>query len=124
MKSIGEKQEEMNIGNLRQGDIVRVNFDPTHGHEQKSFRPALIVSNHLVQQNSNVWLCCPISHTQRNFPLYVDLPDYLSTDGKILLDQVRSLDLSDRGCSYVESLKENDLQDILMYLKLMFENER
>ncbi|WP_334330517.1 type II toxin-antitoxin system PemK/MazF family toxin [Companilactobacillus sp. HBUAS59699] len=114
----------MNTGDLRQGDIVKVNFNPTHGHEQKGFRPVLIVSNHLVQKNSNIWLCCPISHTKRDFPLYVDIPDYLKTDGKILLDQIRSLDLSDRGCEYVESLREADLQDILAYIKLIFESER
>lgn len=123
-KLTGEKSKEMSIGSLKQGDIVKVNFNPTHGHEQKGYRPALIVSNHLVQENSNVWLCCPISHTKRRFPLYLSLPESLSTDGKILIDQIRSLDLSERNCEYVESLEDDDLDDVLMYVKLMFENER
>lgn len=120
---IGEKIKVMNTGSLKQGDIIKVSLDPTHGHEQAGYRPAIIVSNHLVQDNSHIWLCCPISHTNRKFPLYIDLPRYLSIDGKVLIDQVRPLDLSKREFKYVESLKENDLDRVLTYLKLMFDTD-
>ena len=34
---------------FEQGDIVYLDFDPQSGHEQKSRRPALVISNNLVQ---------------------------------------------------------------------------
>ena len=30
---------------LKQGNIIYMNFDPTKGHEQEGYRPALVVSN-------------------------------------------------------------------------------
>ena len=30
---------------VRQGDLIKVSFNPQHGHEQAGYRPALVVSN-------------------------------------------------------------------------------
>ncbi|WP_270022525.1 type II toxin-antitoxin system PemK/MazF family toxin, partial [Lactobacillus crispatus] len=30
---------------FHQGDVIMMNFDPTKGHEQAGYRPALVVSN-------------------------------------------------------------------------------
>ena len=30
---------------VKQGDIIKINFNPSVGHEEGKFRPALVVSN-------------------------------------------------------------------------------
>ena len=30
---------------VKQGDIIKINFNPQKGHEQSAYRPAVVVSN-------------------------------------------------------------------------------
>ena len=41
----------------RQGDIVYLDFVPTKGHEQTGYRPAVVVSNNVFNDN-NFASCC------------------------------------------------------------------
>ncbi len=50
-----------------QGDIVWADFGPVRGHEQDGRRPALIISNHLLNQ-TGMYSVCPISTTTRRYP--------------------------------------------------------
>ena len=50
---------------FEQGDIVYLDFDPQSGHEQKSRRPALVISNNLFNRVSSLTMVCPITHTDR-----------------------------------------------------------
>ncbi len=85
-----------------QGDIVYMDFDPQSGHEQKGRRPALVVSNNLFNRVSNLTMVCPITHTDRGHPFHVRLDGRTKTDGVILCDQARMLDLNSRRVSFEE----------------------
>ncbi|KRO00314.1 type II toxin-antitoxin system PemK/MazF family toxin [Companilactobacillus kimchiensis] len=111
----------MKNGKPEQGDIIKVNFNPSLGHEQQGFRPAIIISNPLVSEFSNVWVCCPISHTDRNYPYYLSLPNNCLTDGKILIDQVKSLDLNNRDFKYIETIDESFKKKISIISKTLFD---
>ena len=37
---------------VRQGDIIKLNFNPQAGHEQAGYRPALVISNDFFNHNS------------------------------------------------------------------------
>ena len=39
---------------VRQGDIIKVDFNPQAGHEQAGYRPALVISNNFFNQKTNV----------------------------------------------------------------------
>ena len=52
-----------------QGDIVYMDFDPQAGHEQKGRRTALVVSNYTYNKVTKMALVCPITNTDRKFPL-------------------------------------------------------
>ena len=41
-------------------DIVLVDLNPTCGHEQKGFRPAVIISNNPFNQFTKMAIVCPI----------------------------------------------------------------
>lgn len=87
---------------FEQGDIVYLNFDPQAGHEQKGRRPALVVSNNLFNRVNSLTMVCPITHTDRGLPFHLRLDDTTKTDGVVLCDQVRMLDLNSRKATFVE----------------------
>ena len=81
---------------FEQGDIVYLDFDPQSGHEQKGRRPALVISNNLFNRVSSLTMLCPIRLDERT-----------KTDGVILCDQARMLDLNSRHASFVERAPED-----------------
>lgn len=87
---------------FEQGDIVYLDFDPQSGHEQKGRRPALVVSNNLFNRVSSLTMVCPITHTDRHHPFHIWLDDRTKTDGVIMCDQVRMLDLNSRHAVFAE----------------------
>jgi mRNA interferase MazF len=87
---------------FKQGDIIALSFDPQAGHEQKGFRPALVVSNDLFNRLSRMLMVCPITNSERRNPLQVQLDDRTATTGTILCDQVRTIDPVARSASYIE----------------------
>ena len=91
---------------FEQGDIVYLNFTPQAGHEQRGRRPALVVSNNLYNRVSSLTMVCPITHTDRSHPFHIRLDQRTKTDGVILCDQARMLDLHSRNASFVEKAPE------------------
>ena len=87
---------------FEQGDIVYLDFDPQTGHEQRGRRPALVVSNNLFNRVSSLTMVCPITHTDRGHPFHIRLDSRTKTDGVIMCDQARMLDLNSRNASYEE----------------------
>jgi len=98
---------------LRQGDIIKLNFNPQSGHEQAGYRPALVVSNDVFHQKTNLVIVCPISNTSNDFPLHVRLDDRTSTTGSILCQHIKSLDVVSRSYVFVEHLPDDILQEVL-----------
>lgn len=87
---------------FEQGDIVYLDFDPQAGHEQKGRRPALVVSNDLFNRVSSLTMACPIIHTDQGHPFHVRLDGRTKTDGVVMCDQARMLDLSSRHTAFEE----------------------
>lgn len=81
---------------IRQGDIILTNFDPVKGHEQSGYRPALVVSNTVFNNASNLIIICPITNTNRKKAMDIQL-EGTSTTGFILCEHIRAVDLIDRG---------------------------
>lgn len=97
---------------LKQGDIIKLNFNPQAGHEQAGYRPALVVSNEVFHQKTNLVIVCPISNTSNDFPLHVKLDDRTSTTGSILCQHIKSLDVVSRSYVFVEHLPDDILQEV------------
>jgi len=105
---------------FEQGDIVMVNFDPSVGHEQKSKHPALVVSNHEFNRATNMTLVCPITRTDNRFFLHEPLSQACTVEGRVIMEQVRALDLDAKGATFVEHLSERELRPILVCLSSFF----
>lgn len=92
---------------FEQGDIVYLDFDPQSGHEQKGHRPALVVSNNLFNRVSSLTMVCPITHTNREHPFHIRLDNRTLTDGVVMCDQARMLDLNSRGAVFKEKAPDD-----------------
>ncbi|MDR1907356.1 MAG: type II toxin-antitoxin system PemK/MazF family toxin [Holosporales bacterium] len=104
----------MNKYEPKQGDIVRMNFDPQAGHEQAGMRPAIIVNNNgSMKYMSTRAMVCPITNIDKGFPIHVRLDGRTKTTGVVLCDQAKILDLKARKAVYVETLPKDILEEIV-----------
>jgi mRNA interferase MazF len=62
-------------------------------------------------------ILCPISHA-KDFPMHIPLPETLSTDGLVLCEHVRSMDIEARGYKVLESVDSDFLNRITHICKL------
>lgn len=98
---------------VKQGTIIKVNFNPRTGHEQASYRPAVVISNDLFNRKTNMVIVCPITNTINRFPLHVPLDERTETTGCILCEHIRSIDIEARGYKKVELLPDDILQQVI-----------
>ena len=94
---------------FKKGDIVKVDLDPTKGHEQGKYRPVIVMNSVPLPGDINIVL--PITTKQKSFPLEVELDNRTSTQGVVLCFQVRAMDLKAREASFVEKAP-SDIVDI------------
>ncbi|MFI3202516.1 MAG: type II toxin-antitoxin system PemK/MazF family toxin [Eubacteriales bacterium] len=95
---------------VKQGDIIKLNFNPQTGHEQAGYRPAVVLSNDFFNQKTNLTIVCPITNTNNNFPLHIPLDARTKTTGVILCEHIKALDLGTRQYIVVEKLPDDLLQ--------------
>ena len=98
---------------VKQGDIIKIDFSPTSGHEQSGYRPAVVVSNNFAISKTNVIYIAPITNTLRRFPLHVELDERTKTTGEVLCEQVKAVDLKARQFTVVERLPNDILERVL-----------
>jgi mRNA interferase MazF len=94
------------------GDIVYLDFNPTKGHEQRGYRPALIISPAVYSEKSSLALFLPITSQQKGYPFEVLLPEGLQIQGVILVDQIKSLDWRVRQIKFVETLSLEVISEV------------
>jgi mRNA interferase MazF len=98
---------------VKQGDIIKMNFDPQSGREQAGYRPAVVVSNDSFNARTGMAIVCPITNTYRRFPLHIPLDERTQTTGYVLCDHIKSVDLAARGFTITEQIPEDLLDNIL-----------
>jgi len=108
---------------VRQGDIIKISFDPQAGREQKGTRPGLVISNDFFNQKARLAIVCPITNTNKSFPLHVPLDDSTKTTGVVLCEHVRTLDVEARGYEIIESIPKSILDKVLSTVFAEIETE-
>jgi len=106
---------------VKQGDIIKTNFSPQAGHEQAGYRPAVVVSCKAFNKTTQMPVVCPITNTKRPFPFHVSLDERTKTTGVILCEQIKTVDLDERGMEYVEELPQDMLEKVLNIVQRAFE---
>jgi mRNA interferase ChpB len=109
---------------LKQGDIYVVSLDPASSHEQKGFRPVLVISSTAFNIASRLPVIVPIT-SGGNFARAMGMSISLTgagtrTTGVVRRDQPRVLDLISRGARKVESVPREILEEILTKVFTLF----
>ena len=99
---------------FHKGDIVKVNLNPTKGHEQGNYRPVLVLNEYPIPGDVN--LVVPITTKEKTYPLEIPLDDRTTTKGVILCFQVRTLDLNVRNAKYVEKMPDDVVDTCIDYI--------
>jgi len=97
----------------KQGDIISLEFDPQAGHEQKGKRPAIVVSNNVYNNFTKIAIVCPITNTDKGFPLHVVLDNRTKTTGVVMCEQVKALDIKARNAVFKEKIPRDLLNEII-----------
>lgn len=105
------------------GDIIKLSFDPQSGHEQKGWRPGLVLSNFTFNNATGIALICPITNTKRNFPFHVLLPKELDITGVVMVEQVKSLDYSIRNAKYVTQMPHDFMDEVMAIHAAIFQED-
>jgi mRNA interferase MazF len=95
---------------VKQGDIIRINFSPQSGHEQAGERPALVLSNNTYIALTQKAIVCPITSTDKSFPFQVRLDERTKTQGVVMCEQLKSLDIESRGYGLIETIPSDLLE--------------
>lgn len=98
------------------GDIIRLDFDPSAGHEQQGTRPALVLSPEAFNR-FGLALACPVTRGgayARGQAWTVALTGAgLVTDGVVLCNQVRTVDLKARRAQFIETVPPELVAEVL-----------
>ena len=108
---------------MRRGDIYLVSLDPTAGHEQRDFRPVLIVSPIEFNDATRQPVILPITtggEFARRLGFAVPLTGTRTT-GVVRCDQPRVLDLAARNARKVETLPAPLMEEVLARVITIFE---
>ena len=97
---------------VNQGDLISINYAPTKGREQSGERPALVISNTKYNKQSGFVLACPVTSTKRAMNIRVPLDERTKTQGDILCEQVRIVDLMKCPHYVIESVPQDILHEV------------
>ena len=108
----------------RRGDLLRLNLDPTAGHEQQGTRPVLVLSPEAFNR-FGLTLVCPVTRGgifARGRAWTVPLSGMgLQTDGVALCNQVRTVDWQARHATLIEAAPAELVPEVLARVAALLE---
>lgn len=113
---------ELELMEVKRGEIWIVNLDPTLGHEIKKSRPAVIIQNDIGNKYSPVTIIAPLTSQslEKIYPIEVLLTSEnsgLEQESKVLLNQIRAVDKV-RLVKKIGKVNEETLTQIDQALKI------
>lgn len=102
--------------NIKRGDVVLVNLEPTKGSEQGGTRPCLVIQNDLGNLASPTTIIAAMtSKTEHQYPFTVFVQKgegNLPKDSLVSLNQIRTISISDRIVKKIGTLKPETMRRI------------
>ena len=108
---------------MKRGDIYLVSLDPTEGHEQRGYRPVLVVSPAEFNDATKLPVILPITtggEFARRIGFAVPISG-ITTTGIVRCDQPRVLDLHARNGRKVDTLPQILMDEVLAKVVTIFE---
>ena len=95
------------------GSIIMVNFNPSLGHEQQGYRPALVWTNKEAQTVTGLVSIFPITSHDKNFPLHVPINGRAGdVVGVVMVDQITSIDLTSRPTKLASRAEDSVMAEV------------
>lgn len=109
---------------FERGDIISVSLDPIVGHEQRGARPCLVLTTYAFNKLGDT-LVAPITQGG-DFARYAGFAVSLmntgcNTQGVVLINKCRMLDLPARGARMIERVPQKVLDEALGKLAVLLE---
>ena len=104
------------------GDLVWLQFNPQAGDEHAGKRPALVLSPKEYNRKTGLTLFCPITRLVKGYPFEVKLPEGLSVEGVILVDQIKNLDWKSRSAQLACKIPVEIMQEVILKLETLFKD--
>ncbi|CCI30039.1 conserved hypothetical protein [Microcystis aeruginosa PCC 9809] len=85
--------------NIRRGEVIRINLNPTSGREQSGdARPCLVLSHGKFNADrKGIVVVSPITSTIKpGIKTMIPIPDGFAVRGSVIAEQVRTVDLNTR----------------------------
>ncbi|NPV39867.1 MAG: mRNA-degrading endonuclease [Anaerolineae bacterium] len=96
----------------KRGDLIKLDFDNTTGHEQAGYRRALVISPEIYNRKVGLAVVCSITNQQKGYPFEVEIPTGLKVTGVILSDQVRTIDWNARKVQIVDHVPPECISEV------------
>ncbi|MFD1641828.1 type II toxin-antitoxin system PemK/MazF family toxin [Halohasta litorea] len=103
--------------NVRRGDIVIVDLNPTEGSEQRGTRPCLVVQNDVGNENAPTTIVVPFttSNGDKLYPFEVLVSageSPLREDSVALCSQIRTVSIEHRIRDNIGSIPDTRLKEV------------
>ncbi|WP_253739133.1 type II toxin-antitoxin system PemK/MazF family toxin [Halohasta salina] len=103
--------------NVRRGDIVIVDLNPTEGSEQRGTRPCLVVQNDVGNENAPTTIIVPFttSNGDKLYPFEVLVSaaeSPLREDSVVLCSQIRTVSIEHRIRDSIGSIPDSRLKEV------------
>lgn len=110
------------VKEIKRGDIVILNFDPSIGSEQGNVRPAIVLQNNISNKYSRTTIVAPLTSKifKKDYPTNVFISKEISKLKKgsnVLLNQIKTIDKS-RINKKVSSLDSSIMMKIDLAIKV------
>lgn len=104
---------------IKRGDVFWVDFDPSKATEIQKTRPVLVCSHDILNENSPRIIVAPItSQLKKVYSFEYEIKNVSGLEGKIMLDQLRSIDKSRLG-KKIGNLSFREMHEIEIILKFV-----
>lgn len=102
---------------IRRGDIVIVELDPTKGSEQRGTRPCLVVQNNVGNKNAPTTIVAPFttSFDDELYPFEVLVTaeeSHLQEDSIAMCSQLRTVSIAHRIDSVIGSIPDERMDEV------------
>lgn len=105
-------------GEVRRGDVVLVELNPTRGGEIQKTRPCLVVSPDELNDHIRTYIVAPLTTGGHPYPFRIPCR-FQGKSGHVVLDQIRTVD-HERLAKRLGQISPAVLEKVLDVLQEMF----
>ena len=103
-----------------QGDIVKLDFDPSAGAEITKTRPGFVLSKKAFNEHTGFAIIAPITSTVRDIALEVKLTKHdTEISGVVLVHQFRSLDYIERRVRFIGKASQKTTEKVIKIAQVL-----